>query len=123
MPLSWNEIKSRATAFSNEWKDEVSEDAEVKSFWDGFFNIFEIKNMLSIAGDYSDLDYKSFSYRYPIDKNGNYSAEKSQIINITSLTKSMEGLLDSIEAINFGLDIETDKEEKIFEILSNFSDN
>ena len=32
MPLSWNEIKSRALAFTNEWKDEVSEDAEAKSF-------------------------------------------------------------------------------------------
>ncbi len=32
MPLSWNEIKSRAIAFTNEWKDEVSEDAEAKSF-------------------------------------------------------------------------------------------
>ncbi|MBZ5859433.1 class I SAM-dependent DNA methyltransferase [Flavihumibacter profundi] len=42
MPLSWNEIKSRASAFSNEWKDEVSEDAEAKSFWDDFFNIFGI---------------------------------------------------------------------------------
>ena len=42
MPLSWNEIKSRATAFSKEWEDEVSEDAEAKSFWDGFFNIFGI---------------------------------------------------------------------------------
>jgi hypothetical protein len=30
MPLSWNEIKSRATAFSKEWEDEVSEDAEAK---------------------------------------------------------------------------------------------
>ena len=39
MPLSWNEMKSRAVAFSNEWKDEVSEDAEAKSFWevDSFF--------------------------------------------------------------------------------------
>ena len=42
MPLSWNEIKSRALAFSNEWKDEVSEDAETKSFWDDFFNVFGI---------------------------------------------------------------------------------
>jgi hypothetical protein len=83
----------------------------------------EIKNILSIASDFSDLDYESFSYRYPIDKKGGYSTKKYQIINITSLTKTMEGLLDSIEAINFGLDIETDKEEKIFEILSNFSDN
>lgn len=42
MPLSWNEIKSRAIAFSKEWESETSEDAEAKSFWDGFFNIFGI---------------------------------------------------------------------------------
>ncbi|MEN9465070.1 MAG: hypothetical protein RL217_1251, partial [Pseudomonadota bacterium] len=42
MPLSWNEIKSRALAFSNEWQHESSEDAEAKSFWDGFFHVFGI---------------------------------------------------------------------------------
>jgi type I restriction-modification system DNA methylase subunit len=42
MPLSWNEIKSRAIAFSQEWEDETSEDAEAKSFWDGFFRVFGI---------------------------------------------------------------------------------
>lgn len=42
MPLSWNEIKSRAIAFTNEWKDDISEDAEAKSFWDDFFNVFGI---------------------------------------------------------------------------------
>ncbi len=42
MPLSWNEIKSRALALAQEWKDEVSEDAEAKSFWDDFFNVFGI---------------------------------------------------------------------------------
>ena len=42
MPLSWNEIKTRAVTFTNEWKDEVSEDAEAKSFWDDFFNVFGI---------------------------------------------------------------------------------
>ncbi len=31
MPLSRNEIKSRALLFTQEWKDEVSEDAEAKS--------------------------------------------------------------------------------------------
>lgn len=40
MPLSWNEIKSRAVEFSKEWENECSEDAEAKSFWDGFFNVF-----------------------------------------------------------------------------------
>ncbi|MGD9874225.1 MAG: class I SAM-dependent DNA methyltransferase [Kiritimatiellia bacterium] len=42
MALSWNEIKSRAMAFSKEWENETSEDAEAKSFWDGFFNVFGI---------------------------------------------------------------------------------
>ncbi len=42
MPLSWNEIRDRAFAFSREWAEECSEDAEAKSFWDGFFNVFGI---------------------------------------------------------------------------------
>ena len=31
MPLSCNEIKTRAVAFSNEWKEQENEDAEAKS--------------------------------------------------------------------------------------------
>jgi hypothetical protein len=42
MPLSLNEIRERAVAFSKEWVNETNEDAEAKSFWDGFFNIFGI---------------------------------------------------------------------------------
>ena len=40
MPFSWNEIKDRALKVSREWADEASEDAEAKSFWDGFFSVF-----------------------------------------------------------------------------------
>ncbi|SKC19744.1 DNA methyltransferase [Dyadobacter psychrophilus] len=42
MALSWIEIKDRALRFANEWKDEASEDAEAKSFWDGFFDVFGV---------------------------------------------------------------------------------
>jgi hypothetical protein len=42
MPLSWNEIKSRAITFSQEWEGESSENAEAKSFWDDFFNVFGV---------------------------------------------------------------------------------
>jgi len=42
MPLSLNEIRDRALAFSKEWANETNEDAEAKSFWDGFFNVFGI---------------------------------------------------------------------------------
>lgn len=42
MPLSWNEIRTRAVAFSKDWEGESSEDAEAKSFWDAFFHVFGI---------------------------------------------------------------------------------
>lgn len=42
MPLSWNEIKDRAIAFSKEFEKDSSEDAEAKSFWDAFFHVFGI---------------------------------------------------------------------------------
>ncbi len=42
MPLSWNEIKSRAVTFSKKWEDESSERAEAQSFWNDFFDIFGI---------------------------------------------------------------------------------
>ncbi len=42
MPLSWNEIKSRAIAFSKEWEGEQREEAEAKPFLIEFFNVFGI---------------------------------------------------------------------------------
>lgn len=58
MPLSWNEIKERALEFSREWANECSEDAEGKSFWDGFFNVFGItrKRLASFEQRVKKLD-------------------------------------------------------------------
>lgn len=42
MPLSWNEIQDCALKFSREWQNESSKDAEAKSFWDGFFDVFGV---------------------------------------------------------------------------------
>ncbi len=42
MPLSRIEIRRRATAFAKEWADTADEDAEAKSFWDGFFHVFGV---------------------------------------------------------------------------------
>ena len=43
LPLSWNEIKSRALAFSRRWEGETSERAEAQSFWNDFFGVFGIE--------------------------------------------------------------------------------
>ena len=42
MPLSWNEIKSRALTFSRTWSDAAHEDSQGKPFWIDFFEIFGI---------------------------------------------------------------------------------
>ena len=44
MPISWNDIKSRALAFSRIWESASREDSEAKPFWIDFFNIFGITN-------------------------------------------------------------------------------
>jgi len=40
--LQWNEIRSRAMQFQNDWADETSENAESKTFWNEFFEVFGI---------------------------------------------------------------------------------
>lgn len=40
--ISLNEIRNRAVVFAHEWENEYSEDAEAKSFWDGFFDVFGV---------------------------------------------------------------------------------
>ncbi|MGH7815575.1 MAG: class I SAM-dependent DNA methyltransferase [Candidatus Binataceae bacterium] len=40
MPLSWNEIRHRAIAFSKEWAGAKSERAEKQTFWNDFFKVF-----------------------------------------------------------------------------------
>ncbi|MDP2157270.1 MAG: hypothetical protein Q8K68_06140, partial [Nitrospirota bacterium] len=42
MPLSLNEIKDRALAFSREWEGEKAERAEAQTFWNEFFNVFGV---------------------------------------------------------------------------------
>jgi hypothetical protein len=42
MPLSLNEIKDRALAFSREWEGASAERAEAQTFWNDFFSVFGI---------------------------------------------------------------------------------
>ncbi len=66
MPLSWNEIKSRAITFSKKWQDTTREEADAKEFLVEFLNIFGVERKkvatfehkvkkLSEASGYIDL--------------------------------------------------------------------
>jgi hypothetical protein len=65
MPLSWNEIRHRAIAFSKEWAGEKSERAEKQTFWNEFFEVFGVRRRVvasfeepvkKISGEYSYID-------------------------------------------------------------------
>lgn len=42
MRLSWNEIRARAAAFAEDWKDARYEKGETQSFYDAFFGVFGV---------------------------------------------------------------------------------
>jgi len=72
MSLSWNEIKTRAAAFVNDWKDiapTAREEADAQTFETGFFHIFGVERsqvaifeqkvrLLGEANGYIDLFWK-----------------------------------------------------------------
>ncbi len=65
MPLSWNEIRNRAVAFSKEWAGESREHAEAKTFWDEFLHVFGLTRrhvasyeepVKNLGGNYGFID-------------------------------------------------------------------
>jgi hypothetical protein len=46
MPISWNEIRQNAIAFSKRWADESRESAERQTFWNELFEVFGQKRRL-----------------------------------------------------------------------------
>src|SRR5664279_6225385 len=65
MPLSWNEIRHRAITFSREWQGETREAAERQSFWNDFFNVFDVRRrtvatfeepVRKLSGDWGFID-------------------------------------------------------------------
>ena len=65
MPLSWNEIRHRAIAFSKDWSGVKSERAEKQTFWNDFFNVFGIRRravasfeepVKKLSGDFGYID-------------------------------------------------------------------
>ncbi|OGI95581.1 methylase [Candidatus Nomurabacteria bacterium RIFCSPLOWO2_01_FULL_42_17] len=60
MMISLNEIKNRALNFSKEWERDYNEDAEAKSFWDGFFDVFGVsrRRVASFEWPVKKLDNK-----------------------------------------------------------------
>lgn len=61
MPLSLNEIRTPAAAFSREWADAFDEDTKAKSYWDGFSCVFPQKRQQVISFNEPDDRIKYLS--------------------------------------------------------------
>ena len=64
MPLSWNEIKSRALAFSRTWADAANEDSQGKPFWIDFFEIFGITDKRVATFEHAVKKLKGIKARF-----------------------------------------------------------
>ena len=60
MPLSWNEIRDRATSFAHDWAEESYERGEAQTFWNEFFNVFGLsrRRVASFEAHVKKLDDK-----------------------------------------------------------------
>ncbi len=43
MRLSWNEVRARATAFADDWREAAYEKGETQSFYNAFFDVFGVR--------------------------------------------------------------------------------
>ena len=75
MPLSWNEIKTRANSFSKHWADAANEDSEAKPFLIDFFEVFGITNK------------RVASFEHAVKKHGGHSRDAED-------SKTKQGYVD-----------------------------
>lgn len=74
----------------------------------------------AISNDWSQIDPRSDAYRYPIDRKGRPSTKRHQVVNLRALANRMASVLEDLDTVHFGLDIETDKAQELYEILEQF---
>lgn len=74
----------------------------------------------AICQDWSEIDPRSDAYRYPIDTKGHPSTKKHQVVNLRALATRMAAVLEDLDTVHFGLDLETYKAQELYQILEQF---
>jgi hypothetical protein len=69
--------------------------------------------------EFSEIDPQSKSYRYPIDRKGQHSSKQHRLVNLRSFAERMSSVLEDLNTIQFGLNIETDVAQEVYEIIEN----
>ena len=69
---------------------------------------------------WSKIDPRSDGYRYPIDTKGQPSTKRHQVVNLRALSTRVAAVLEGLDTVHFGLDLETSKEQELYEVLEQF---
>jgi hypothetical protein len=64
--------------------------------------------------EFSEIDPRSDGYRYPIDSKGQRSTKRHQVVNLRSFADRMSSVLEDLDTIHFGLNIETDVAQEVY---------
>ncbi|MBI2059332.1 MAG: hypothetical protein HYT87_06120 [Nitrospirae bacterium] len=74
----------------------------------------------AICADWSKIDPGSFAYRYPIVTKGLPTTERNQTVSLRALSTHMAAVLEDLDTVQFGLDMETYKAQELYGILEQF---
>jgi hypothetical protein len=78
-----------------------------------------ITMVVETCDEFSEIDPRSDGYRYPIDSKGQRSTHKHQVINLRAFADRMSSVLEDLDVIHFGLNIETDVAQEVYEAVEN----
>jgi hypothetical protein len=73
--------------------------------------------VMETCHEFSEIDPRSESYRYPIDRKGQRSSKKHQVVNLGAFAERMSSVLEDLDTIRFGLNIETDTAQEVYETI------
>jgi hypothetical protein len=76
-----------------------------------------VSTFSATCDDLARIDPRSDGYRYPIDKNGKPSTKRHQVVNLQAFAARMSSVLEDLDTIHFGVNIETDKEQEVLAAL------
>lgn len=89
------------------------------TLFSGDNELLEIANKtVRFANEFEEIDFDSYSYRYPMDKKGYRITDYHQMVNLFSLHQSMKELLGQLEIIDLGFDLTEDQAQEIYEIIN-----
>lgn len=92
---------------SNHMARQFQSDTSLKEF---------MERVCSTCREFHEIDPSSYSYRYPIDTNGNPATGRNQIINLGAFASHLSGILEELDLVHFGLDVTESRAHDEFEL-------